>query len=528
MLAAVALLGTGAAALPATTFASAADVGVDITDLDGTVTDQYSTVGGEGADKAADNAASTKYFTYNKSTWLKHTANVSSVVTSYTLTSANDGADRDPRDWVLEGSTDGTGWTMLDSRSGQTFDARFQRRTYPVANAASFLAFRLRITANNGSVGTQLAEWQLIGSSTSPAPSPAPPTGLTATALSGDQALVTWTDSDRWETSFRLERSTDGQTWDTVRTVAAGTTQVSDLGLTGGVTYHYRVRSGNATATSPASNTATTTTGSGDLPTTWQERWLEHNQLLTRKSYDADLAVYYDKDMPDQPWLHGYTAKLWRYTKQTYGGFSNPRLAAIFHKGRYGGGHHANVFLADYDHRNVIDMGADWAETDTQSRDIISHEMAHIVEHSAYGIYRSPSFALWRDSKWAEIYQYDAYVGTGLTADAERWYASKMQTRDSFPRANTAWFKDWFYPLWRDHGHGVVLARYFELLSANYRQINGTYSGDLNWGEFVHFWSGAAGVNLKAQATNAFGWPDEWERQFVQAQQDFPDVHYRA
>jgi len=48
------------------------------------------------------------------------------------------------------------------------------------------------------------------------------------------------------------------------------------------------------------------------------------------------------------------------------------------------------------------------------------------------------------------------------------------------------------------------------------------YSRDMNWGEFVHFWSGAAGTNLKTLATNAFGWPSAWETMFQQAQRDFP------
>jgi hypothetical protein len=132
----------------------------------------------------------------------------------------------------------------------------------------------------------------------------------------------------------------------------------------------------------------------------------------------------------------------------------------------------------------------------------------------------------WQDSKWNEIFQYDAYLGAGMTADADRWYASKIDQRDDFPRADTAWFRDWFYPIWRDHGHGAVLAAYFQLLARYFPSNNGQYVRDLNWGEFVHFWSGAAGTNLKPLATAAFGWPAEWQQQVVQAQVDFPDVQY--
>jgi len=117
-------------------------------------------------------------------------------------------------------------------------------------------------------------------------------------------------------------------------------------------------------------------------------------------------------------------------------------------------------------------------------------------------------------------------MSAGMTADANRWYADKINTRDNYPRVQTAWFQDWFYPIWRDHGKGAVLATYFRLLAKHFPQHNGSYARDMNWGEFVHFWSGAAGVNLKPLATTAFGWPAEWEQQFTQAQRDFPGVDY--
>lgn len=44
----------------------------------------------------------------------------------------------------------------------------------------------------------------------------------------------------------------------------------------------------------------------------------------------------------------------------------------------------------------------------------------------------------------------------------------------------------------------------------------------MNWGEFIHFWSGAAGVSLKPLATTAFGWTTDFETQFNQARIDFP------
>jgi hypothetical protein len=65
------------------------------------------------------------------------------------------------------------------------------------------------------------------------------------------------------------------------------------------------------------------------------------------------------------------------------------------------------------------------------------------------------------------------------------------------------------------------LNRYFELLAQHFPKNGDNYSRAMNWGEFVHFWSGAAGVDLKPLATEAFGWPAEWETQYTKAKADF-------
>ena len=71
-----------------------------------------------------------------------------------------------------------------------------------------------------------------------------------------------------------------------------------------------------------------------------------------------------------------------------------------------------------------------------------------MVESTATGGQGSPSFPVWRDSKWAEIFQYDVYLALGLTADAQRVFTRFTNQTDSFPRAGTRWFRDWYYPLW--------------------------------------------------------------------------------
>ncbi|PTL81651.1 carbohydrate-binding protein [Vitiosangium sp. GDMCC 1.1324] len=263
-------------------------------------------------------------------------------------------------------------------------------------------------------------------------------------------------------------------------------------------------------------------------PATWQEHWFEHNQLVSRVYQDNDVAVYFDSAVNRSiTWPNQYVGEVWRYTKRTYGQFSrDPQLYAIFHAGKYSGGHPSTYFDASHDNRNVIDVGSSstsaWTSGTGNDLDLVTHEVAHIVEGASKGAHNSPAFGLWGDSKWAEIFVYDVYVGLGRSADVNRWFNLMQTTTDSFPRANTHWFRDWFYPIYKNYGGSAVLNRYFVLLAQYFPKNGNDYARALNWGEFVHFWSGAAGVNLKTLATSAFGWPTEWEAQFVQAQRDFP------
>ncbi len=256
-------------------------------------------------------------------------------------------------------------------------------------------------------------------------------------------------------------------------------------------------------------------------PESWQEHWFEHDQNLSRVYYDDCVAVYFDADMDreEAQWLFAYVSRIWAYSLATYGAMGEERLFAIFHQGKYGGGHPSYWYDASHDNRNVIDQGGgDWSEG---AYDLASHEVAHVVESTApYPRRSSPAFGLWMDSKWSEFYQYDLYVALGMSEHAQVVFDRFTSTSDDFPRPGTRWFRDWFHPLWRDHGGAQVMVKFFQLLHDHYD------SGGMNWGEYVHFTSGAAGTDLQGLATTAFGWPDEWQQQLDQARADYPDVTY--
>ncbi|RBM20915.1 alpha-1 2-mannosidase [Prauserella sp. PE36] len=89
---------------------------------------------------------------------LGHVAPAPATVRCYTLTSA--GREGDPCSWVLEGSADGTEWTVLDARRDEMFPWRRQTRAFRVAEPKPFLQHRLRITEARGRL--RLAQWELL------------------------------------------------------------------------------------------------------------------------------------------------------------------------------------------------------------------------------------------------------------------------------------------------------------------------------------------------------------------------------
>ncbi|WKE69056.1 GH92 family glycosyl hydrolase [Streptomyces sp. WP-1] len=116
---------------------------------------------GEVKENLADGESGTKWLTFQPTGWAEFDLDKPVTVRTYALTSANDGAERDPRDWTLLGSTDGKDWKTLDTRAGETFSERFQTRSYDLQQAAEYQHFRLEVTKNNGAPDIlQLADVQ--------------------------------------------------------------------------------------------------------------------------------------------------------------------------------------------------------------------------------------------------------------------------------------------------------------------------------------------------------------------------------
>jgi predicted alpha-1,2-mannosidase len=150
------------------------------TGLPGSVLSQVSAVTasaenppGETAANLKDGNPSTKWLAFNPTGWVTYQLAKPAVVVRYSLTSANDTPSRDPKDFTVQGSNDGSTWTDLDSRTGESFSGRFATNTYDFTNTTAYGYYRLNVTANSGDSLVQLADWDISdGSNVRPPAAP--------------------------------------------------------------------------------------------------------------------------------------------------------------------------------------------------------------------------------------------------------------------------------------------------------------------------------------------------------------------
>ena len=276
----------------------------------------------------------------------------------------------------------------------------------------------------------------------------------------------------------------------------------------------------------------------GAPPKTWKEHWFEHDKTVNLVYYDDNVAFYYDNGMDKSvTWPFKAMSNVWGYVKKTYGAYGDSsRLYVIFHQNSYGGGHPASYFDASHDYRNTLDAGlGDWTNPTGEQIGLPIHEIGHIVCGASNGVQGAPSDAIWGDSKFMEIFNYDVLMNIGREDEAAKVY-QQMLDKDPYEDypgrryPGVRWFINWFYPIYTQYGKGELLNKYFKVVAANYPKQGKMFSRDrdMNLGEFVHFWSGAAGVSLKDQAKFAFGeyWTPAVDAEFSQAQVDFPNVKY--
>lgn len=227
--------------------------------------------GSEGSSKLIDHNLTTKWLVFNAQAPGNLTAIYkpvgSYIVTGYSLTTANDGPPRDPKNWTFDGSNDSTTWVNLDTRTNQLGAAtdRYATVNYNIASpgTVAFKFYRIVFTANNGAtdgVRFQVGEWQIFGLD---AASPSIPTALTVTGTTINSASLSWTASSTQPiTRFVIQWSADGLYFTKSDTVQGSVFTYTGTGLYDSTDYYYRVQALGTTATAVSgwSNVAKATT----------------------------------------------------------------------------------------------------------------------------------------------------------------------------------------------------------------------------------------------------------------------------
>ena len=242
-------------------------------DLTGTISARGENLPNEGMAKAFDNLTSTKWLDFSPaSSWIQYqyAAGEISVVTEYTLTSANDAQERDPTNWNLLGSNNGgSSWVTLDTRTGELFTARLQKRSFSFTNSTGYNIYRLSITALRGPApnSVQLAEIELIGTPHEPpvptppgqASNPNPANGATSVSTTNDLSWTAGSGTTSHDVYFGTTSPGTFQGNQTGTTFDTGT-------MANSTTYYWRIDEKNAAGTTQGVVWSFTTAAAVPLP----------------------------------------------------------------------------------------------------------------------------------------------------------------------------------------------------------------------------------------------------------------------
>lgn len=117
----------------------------------------------------------------------------------------------------------------------------------PSASDQGYNSFSISVSDRHGASDTATLVVNVVGSF-------AAPSNLTAIAMGKKRINLSWADNSTGERGFRIERSTNGQSFSRIATVGPGVTSFSNTGLRAGRIYYYRVCAYTSSTNSGYSN----------------------------------------------------------------------------------------------------------------------------------------------------------------------------------------------------------------------------------------------------------------------------------
>ena len=121
----------------------------------------------ESLEKAFDTDKNTKFLVGHPKNTITVENKSQSVLKKYEITSAKDAPGRDPKNWILHGSIDGSSWEVLDKQNNQKFEKRGATNSYSLeSNTKAYSFYKLDLehshTSVHGDDYLQLAEIELL------------------------------------------------------------------------------------------------------------------------------------------------------------------------------------------------------------------------------------------------------------------------------------------------------------------------------------------------------------------------------
>ncbi|PTM04758.1 MAG: hypothetical protein DA407_12820, partial [Bacteroidetes bacterium] len=125
----------------------------------------------EGVDKIIDGSSATKFLDLTFGDGMGFTVNLGGTpetASSISITTANDSPNRDPQNYTVLGSNDGTNFTQIATGAIPCVATRFNERTFIFTNTIAYSYYRINFTTQCGADNSiQLAEVQLYALSPS-------------------------------------------------------------------------------------------------------------------------------------------------------------------------------------------------------------------------------------------------------------------------------------------------------------------------------------------------------------------------
>lgn len=265
----------------------------------------------------------------------------------------------------------------------------------------------------------------------------------------------------------------------------------------------------------------------GSPPRAMVESWGGYSEKVNRQILINGVGVFYDADVDREiEWPLSFYGKIWPEILSKYGFFGNgASLHVVGHGDAAAPTFSGNYLQTETENKNVIDLPITELELTAQTSDLSLKLLGQLVEGGNNRANGAPATTVWGES-FVEIFTYDMYMALDLEADAERVKTAYLESTSNLPVAGTNWFQDWLLPIYENYNGIGIFSNFFSTIAEFYPTNGGSYVSDFTVGEFIHFWSGAAGDDLQPMFEEAFGWNDTWAQELVIAQAKYPDLPY--